>query len=411
VVVTTRALLTAVVALASAACGAPEPPANTGGTDVAPGACGRGVVVVSSDYQSTDVGLVDWSGDVLSASVISSSSASTGLSAALSGDVVAPTTPDAGDTFTLIDRYPASVITLVDVVSGAVRAQIDVKTGFASDAHDWLALGDHKAYVARYDPNLAAGAEPFDGGSDVLIVDPIAGAPTGRIDLSSALAGAGAGFYPRPARLVQAGGLVYALLSCDDLDYTSSAESRVVEIDPATDAITRVHVLSGLHGCLGLAVSPSGASLGVACSGQFEQSSATDVGESAAVRLDLTTLDETARATAASLGGDALGFSISFASESTAVVTTFGALGGATPHGDRALLVDLDAATSREISSTADAFKLGEARCAQACGACFLADASTAESLVRFDAAGRAAPTSIEVDPAVGLPAVYLGAF
>ena len=407
----TKHTLVFVVALASAACGAPDPPANTGGTDVTPGACGRGVVVVSSDYQSTDVGLVDWSADVLSASVISSSSASTGLSAALSGDVVAPTTPDTGNTFTLIDRYPAAVITLVDVESGGVRAQIDVKTGFASDPRDWLSLGDHKAYVARYDPNLAPGAAPFDGGSDVLVVDPIARAPTGRIDLSSALAGAGSGFYPRPARLVAAGGLVYALLSCDDLDYASSAESRVVEIDPTTDAITRVHVLTGLHGCLGLAASPSGASLGVVCSGQFEQSSASDVTESAVVRLDVGTLDETARVPAAALGGDALGSSLSFASESSVAVTTFGALGGASPRGDRALLVDLDAASSRELTSTTTAFTLGDVRCGPACGACFLADADGAASLVRFDPAGAGAPTSIEVDPAVGLPARYLGGF
>ncbi len=63
--------------------------------------------------------------------------------------------------------------------------------------------------------------------------------------------------------------------------------------------------------------------------------------------------------------------------------------------------------------STAVAFKLGEVRCQPACGVCFVADKEEKSSLLRFDVQEGAlvGQTKISPDPAVGLPAFYIGAF
>ena len=119
-----------------AGCNAPDPPPTTGGTDLPPGACGRGAVVIGSDYQSTNVSLVGVEGEVLSPSFLSSATSSAGLTAPLSGDVAVPSMPAAGEEIVLLDRYPAAVLTWVDVVTGSVRAQLNVATGFAANPQD-----------------------------------------------------------------------------------------------------------------------------------------------------------------------------------------------------------------------------------------------------------------------------------
>ena len=140
-------------------CGASAPPGNTGGTTVPPGECGRGIVVVSSDYASTNVSFVGLDGGVLSPSVVSSATTTTGLSSPFSGDVVLPTMPAFGDRIVLIDRYPASVLTWVDVVSGAVASQLAVATGFVANPQDYLEASSSRAYVTRYESNPLAGRQ------------------------------------------------------------------------------------------------------------------------------------------------------------------------------------------------------------------------------------------------------------
>jgi hypothetical protein len=411
-VVLKRALFALSFALVG--CNAPEPPPPSGGSDAGAGTCGRGIVVFDSDYHSTNVSLIGFDGTVLSPSFISSASAKTGLSAPLSGDVVAPTMPVTGDDVVLIDRYPAGVLTFVDAKSAMVRAQLDVKTGFASNPHDFAAIDSTKAYVLRYDPNLDPGHQPFDGGSDVLIVDPSVPKIAGRIDLTRALAGEKKGFYPRPERVVVVGNKAFVLLSGYSEDFQSAPESRVVTLDTERDAIDDVTVISGLHGCAGLALSPSKSALAVACSGTFQGSSTTDVAEAGLALLDLNhDLKEIAHASAEELGGDPFGFSVAFIDEHTVLATTFGRQGGPMPKGDRAVVVDLDDGSHHDVLSTKNAFTLGEVRCALDCKACFVSDAEESASLVRFDLANGALSNerTISPDPEVGLPARYIGTF
>ncbi|WP_437672753.1 hypothetical protein [Sorangium sp. So ce131] len=421
-------ILVAGAASALLGCNAPEPPPSTGGTDVVEGPCGRGAVVVSSDYQSTDVGLMSWEGAVLSASIISSGSIAPGLSSPLSGDVVTPTTPARGDQLVLIDRA-ASVLTWVDVRSGEARAQLAVATAFRANPQDYVEVSPSKAYVTRHEPNLDPDAAPTDGGSDVLVVDPGARAIVGRVDLAPALAGEDPGIYPRPSRAVLVEGSLYVLLTATSLDFTTSAESRLVEIDTQGDAIKEVTVLRGLHGCGGLAASASGSRLAVVCPGTFGGDSTSNAAEAGLVvlaRRDGGGLVEEARWAPAELGAGTPGFSVAFASEDHVLLATLGrdALGEGGPVDDTLVAVDLAGSGPARgepevlLRSKELPFVLGEVRCAEACGRCLAADAETDGGVVhRFDVgAGEDRRALVHagafrVDPRIGLPPRYLGGF
>lgn len=414
---TSWALLLA--ALVAVACNAPEPPGNTGGTNVDGGACGRGLVVVDTDYASTNVSLLGVDGAVLSASLVSSASTGTGLSEPLTGDVVTPTEAADGSTLVLLDRYPASVLTWVSVASGAVTAQLRVGTGFASNPQDYVLLAPDKAYVPRYEPNLDAGHEAFDSGSDVLIIDPTGPAITGSIDMTPAMAGEAPRFYPRPNRAIEVGGSVYVLLAGYTRDWSDSAESRLVRIDPDKDAIAEVLKLDGLHGCGALALSPAGDELAIACSGMFERSAHADIGGSAVVRVALGgAMSEVARYPATSLGAGPVAFGIDYVSGKKLLITTFGDAGdlGHPALDDTAQLLDIaSGASTLLLRSHGTPFSLGEARCVRACGACFVTDAESGGGVVhRFDidASGALAnDRTIAPDPQIGMPPRNLGRF
>ena len=231
----------------AAGCGAPAPPPGTGGGNLPEGQCGRGLVVVQSDYQSTNVSLLARDGTVASSSFISSGSADPGLSAALSGDVAAPTARVTGDQVVLLDRFPASVVTWVDRETAEVSGQLDVRTGFSSNPQDVLEVGG-ATLISRYETNPAPGKEPFDAGGDLLIVDPAGPTITGRIDLSDGVSNAPEAL-PRPSRMVGVEDGVVVLLEAISEDFSSFADSRLALVDPTAEAIVDVLVLDGLAGC------------------------------------------------------------------------------------------------------------------------------------------------------------------
>ena len=227
VVVTSMATGTAI---ATNACNV-ESPEGTGGTDVTAGACGRGIIVVNSDYQSTNLSLVAIDGTVLSSSFLSSASTASGLSAPLGGDVVTPTQWQRGDEIVLLDRYPASVLTWVDVRSSTPTGQLSLATGFAANPRDYLLLNPTKAYVTRYQPNLAAGTGNHDEGSDIVVVDPLTRAVTTRLSLRSAMQDAPAVYYPYPDKMLRVGNEVAVLLE-PIFDFMSTASSRTFASNP-----------------------------------------------------------------------------------------------------------------------------------------------------------------------------------
>ncbi|MBN2192994.1 MAG: hypothetical protein JW751_09275 [Polyangiaceae bacterium] len=380
--------------------------------------CTRGFAVVNSDYQSASVALLDRAGGGLTPLLISSGSVAPELSAALGGDVVLPTERAGGDNLVLIDRYPASVLTWVDLETTRVSGQLAVATGFMANPHDYVALAPNRAYVTRFESNPAPGAEPFDAGGDLLVVDPSVPAITGRIDLSAALADEPAGYLPHPDRAVRVGERVLVLLAGYSADYTTSAMARIVAVDGRTDSIDEVLVLDGIHGCSGLAMSPDASELSLACSGEWGGDGTPDLDTSALVRVRTTSpLAELARTSAEELGGDPVGMSVSYASRSHLVFTTLGRFADAAgPAADDALLeLDLESGEHHVLLRSASApFTLGDVRCDPVCGVCMAADAGREGGVVHHftvDDAGLGEKTMIEIDDGVGLPPRWVGTF
>src|SRR5690606_11304712 len=116
-----------------------------------------------------------------SGSLISSGSADTHLNAPLSGDVVF--TSSRMTKITLLDRYPASVLSLVDPKSAEVNGQMNLRTGFNANPQDYLQLSPTVALVSRHEANPRPGREPFDVGDDLLIVNPELFSISARVDL------------------------------------------------------------------------------------------------------------------------------------------------------------------------------------------------------------------------------------
>ena len=403
-----------------AACSATRVTPDSQGVSVAQGPCGRGLVVVQSDYQSSNVSLLDFQGEVLSESLISSSTAASGFGVGLSGDVVTPSSAQDGEEIVLIDRYPAGVLRFIEVARARVVRELSVATGFRANPQDYLQLAPDRAYVARYEANPNAGRQAWDTGADVLIVDPSVPAIRGRIDLSAALAGEATQFSAHPARLLNVSGRIFALLAAYADDYRSGTESRLVELDPATDTLLSTLVLDGLRGCTALAVSPDEGTLAVACTGDDLASNQPQLKGSGVAILDIESVPPALvrRFAASELGAAALGFSLAYAGPEQLLFSTLGHLddAGHAAAQDSLLRLDTNSGEVAELlQSAGEPFTLGGARCAVSCGVCFAADAKrNGGSVLRFpvDSSGNfAPPMAIRAETRVGLPPRYLGVF
>ncbi len=396
----------ALVALscAAAACGAPSPAPTTPGADLPETPCGRGLVVVNSDYLSTTVSLADPEGRVVSERLLTSGSDLPGMSAALSGDVWLPSARTLSGEIVLIDRYATSVLTFVEPRTATVRAQLPVGTGFKANPYDYLELDPHKAYVTRYESNPLPSAQPFDRGGDILVVDPIVPQIVGSISL-----GAPTDVPPRPGRMARLGGEVWVALDRLATDFQSAADGRLVGVDPATDTVVWTVDFPGLASCGAVHAAPSGKRAVVSCTGLFVD------GDKQGDRAGLVVLEASPGGGApvavaihtipTELGGTP-SWALAFRTETEVWTTTFGNLDANRP--DRLVSIDLVTGEARLVHTGAAAFTLGDVRCSPACGAlCFVADAGT-RALLRF---GGGAVTSLPVDRTTGLPPRYLGVF
>ncbi len=380
--------------------------------DVPRGPCGHALYVVASDYQSTSVSIVSFDGEVLSPAFLTSGSADPGLSVALSGDVVAPTQPHF-DELLLIDRTPTGVLTFADPATGDVSLQANISTGFASNPQDAVRLSNGMLAVARYGENPNPGAEPFDTGSDILIIDADQ-TPSGRIDLAPLLDDPE--LLPSPARVVRAGlngADLVVLLAAYSKDFTLVGDGRVAFFDEGSLALSSVVTLKGGFGCGAISVSPNGERIAITCSGKFGGTSTPDPMGSALYILDRANTEWklTTRHGALDLGGEPLGASVALIDENTALISSLGRflepgqLKQEVP--DRLLRVQLASGEFEVLLETETTpFSYGDMRC---CGdSCFLADAD--RNVVHRLVDG--APTeTISLDDGTGLPPRFLGVY
>ncbi len=392
------------IGLLLVSCNVPEPPGSTGGTDEPVGPCGRGFVVVDSDYQSTNVSLVALDGRVLSSSFLSSATSGAKLSSPLSKDIVLPTSPQIAPSVVLLDRDDASVLTWIDVASAKVDHQLSV--GLKSNPHDYVPLSADKAYVTRYDPTDG-------GGDDVAVVDPSIAAVVARIPLDQVMADSG-GYLARPSRAVLSNGRVVVALEAYDATFESTTSSRLVAIDTASDQVEGVLVLEGLHGCWGLAPSPDGERVAVSCAGRFQGADGSSLEESGIVVVDGSSLTERARFSAAAVAGTPLGSGLSWVDDRTVLAIGAGSDGAVTPpHDDVLFQLDIETGVAEVLlSSDAEPYTLGDVACAPACGVCLAADAGrNVVQHFHLEDGALSSPRAIHLGDAIGLQPRVVGRF
>ena len=391
---------------------------TTQGDGSVSGRCSRAVVVDESDYTSTNIALLDLEGQVLEQSVASSATRSVGLAAPLSGDIVLPTMPVGGAEIVLVDGFQStSRIIWVDPATAGKR-ELSVATGFWSDPHDYAQLSSTKAYVSRYNPNPTPGAEPFDPGNDVLIIDPSKPAIVGSIDMLPPLGSDAARALPHVDKIVLAGDRAYVLLGALGKDFSAQVPSRIVSVDVRTDEVRAVVTLEGFLDCAGLALSPTGRQIAVLCLGaKIQPSAPSDLGGSGVVLIDIDQDPKMARSfRAADIGEGPVGFFGAYSSPSTLILQTFGYADPSSGKSadDTVIRLDLSSGQSEVVlRSEGEPFTLGGIACDVACGACFAADAKRQGGVVhrleiRADGS-LSGDQPIKVETSPGLPPRYLG--
>jgi hypothetical protein len=257
---------------------------------------------------------------------------------------------------------------------------------------------------------MNSGRQPFDTGSDILIIDPSIPGITGRIDIAAATPKyASYVVHPDRARMVE--NRVYVVLPYYDSTYNAGA-SYVASIDPQVDQIVDVILLEGLSGCSGLDVAPDENSLAVACSGRWHGSNTANNSTSGIVGIQLLPkLSEIWRIPATSVGNRAFGFEVGYVDAHHVVAAQLGELGPPLVN-DAVFLIDTTTSGSTMLLESADVpVTLSVGPCDPASNLCFIADAqrSTIHRL-SYDGAQYSLSSYSWTDP-TGLPPRLLSFF
>jgi hypothetical protein len=243
----------------------------------------------------------------------------------------------------------------------------------------------------------------------VLILDTTTGAITGRIDLTDP---DDAPLLPRPDRMLAVGGHVWVSLDRLDATFTPPpGDARIAVLNPTDDTRTFNIDLPNLAECGGMALSPSGKVVALACTGALVDTSSAV--QSGVVLLDVTgdtPVVQQVFPVAATLGGS-VGPTIAFASETLLVGFVYGDT--AKGRNDLAYTLDVTTGAVATLVDAGAAYVLGDVRCTPGCGdTCAMADAQ-AEGVRFWKLTGEAlvAQATVNPDPRVGLPPRYLGAY
>ena len=374
------------------------------------------VVAINSDYVSSSVSLLTSEGELCADSVLHSGSAPPGLVTALSGDVVPGRAPHPEGLITLIDRYPNAVLTLLDPATQAVTAQLSVATGFASNPQDVVHLSADRAWVSRAETNPTPGAEPFDEGGDLLLVDIAAGRIHDRIDLDPfAPVVSGQRTLPRPGPMALAQGLLWVSLLNLSGDFMEGGEAVVLGVDPESGRVLEEVRLPGVKNCAGLAADPDGDGLWLTCSGVFAEGARAQLDHSGVVWIALSAGQpgEVEQITAASLAGRPVGFSVAPVGAGVAFVVVVSDVEGRQP--DELWRVERGAGGARvALSDASEGYQLGSPLLTDA-GVLLVPDATaTAPVVLRFDLTDPASPTplpTVDANPGLRLPTRLLARF
>ncbi|MEZ4324688.1 MAG: hypothetical protein R3B40_05690 [Polyangiales bacterium] len=245
--------------------------------------------VVSSDYSSTSIAMLDAAGDPLVTEWFTSADALAGLVAALGGDVSLPTMPEPGH-ITVIDRLRVDVLTRVAIPGGELVGQLRTHAtggaaGFSSNPQDYVSVSGTSAWVTRFEQNADPNAVPAERGTDLIEIDPTTMTRTGeRVDLSSFNTTVDENpVLARPSRMVRLGSYVAVGLGLLSADFGASADGVVVLVDPSAGTFSSL-TLTGLRNCGTLVPVPGDATRAVvACTGHSGTFDAAEVRATAGV--------------------------------------------------------------------------------------------------------------------------------
>jgi hypothetical protein len=368
--------------------------------------------VVSSDYSSTAIAMLDGEGDALDAEWFTSADALAGLVAALGGDVSLPTTPEAGHVVVL-DRFRVDVITRVAIPGGELVGQLRTHStagvaGFSSNPQDYLALGSDRAWISRFGQNPDAAVEASEAGTDLIEIDPTTMARTGaRVDLSSFSTLVGeTDVLARPSRMLRLGDYVAVGLGLLSADFSASADGVVVLVDPADASLTSV-TLTGLRNCGTMVPVPEDDTRAlVACTGHSGTFDAAEVRASAGVvvvHLNGDALEEEARWEASTDAGAAVAVNgITAISADEFVAAEYGDF--IAPTNDAVYRVVISTGVQTQVATAEGQYQVGTMAFDAASGLLLVPDAS--EGLRRFTLTETTATegTAVALTMARGLP-------
>ncbi|HYJ09423.1 MAG TPA: hypothetical protein VEX18_10450 [Polyangiaceae bacterium] len=364
-----------------------SPAATTGGADLpSRGECPRGLALVSGDFSSSEVALLAPDGGVASASFMSSASGlASGTAAPLSGDLDVRASTTRANELVLVDRFGTNVLTFVDAATAAVRGQLAIGTGFMSNPQDYVELDEHRAYVPRLTENTTPGREPFDAGSDLLIVDPSQPEIVGSLPMPRQ-----PGYLPNPVAVVRLGDVLLVTLQHARPDYSGMSDSELVAV--AEESIRYRLPLVGLQNCGRAELSPSGALLVVACTSFIDRrGEAPNPNGSGIVWFDASQEPprELGRWSGSELLGGPIQSSLELVTDELLLFKSQTALGAQADNQLFSLQLstgktELLATAARGVSGQGYGIAFGGMSCRAACGdPCLVTDASTGQ-ILRF---------------------------
>lgn len=391
---------------------------HTGGVDGGMGGmtssgelCPTGAVVVLTDYVSTQVALSDLSGQIQSASFLSTGSTETdGLAFALSGDVALPSARPLSGQIVLLDRFGTNVITWADPKSAEVTAQLPVGTGFESNPQDYLEVSDTLALVSRWGQNSAPGSEDFDEGGDLLLIDLKEHEIVGNLLMPTADE-----LPARPGSLALVGDEVIVTLARIALDFSETGEAMLAGVDPSGEEVLWKETLEGRKACGRATLSPDGSRFAVVCTGALKASGETEsISQSAVLLFDAAErpLRELATYEALDLLGVPLQPDVAFVHDGLVLLKTQTPWGG--ESNNQLFSLDLESGEILELlEASADADENGKGlvyggmMCAPECSEyCLMADTDEGvlqRILVGSDG-GLTVGTPVTVEDRIGLP-------
>ena len=384
--------------------------------------------VLSSDFSSSSIAMLDADFVAIDKSWLSSGTTYPGLVATLSGDVVLPNRQAGDGTVAVIDRFFTDVVTRFFVPSGNLNGQLRTQgeigdAGFSSNPQDFIFVHANSAWVPRYEVNLSPSANPGNQGNDLYEVNPADMSATGAtIDLSSLNAIANVmtsngpidvDVFARPSRGVLVGSTIVVGLDRISANFDAAGPGMVAVVDLEDESVEGLE-LPGLKSC-GRTVRVPGepSKLAVACVG-FAQPFGDEPQVRASSGIALLNIGEGGPAIeevwrVADDPMSAIAVNAIIAIDSGRVLGV--ASGDFATTSDRLYLVDLATGAQELVHESTSSFVIGEPAYDPRSEMLYVPDAAE-NSVLEFaaDQGGFVEVGSVMIAPGIGLPPtkVYL---